>query len=211
VAHEYLGRLQMEVGRVDRAASHLELAAELDAAYRWSLAEIARSRAMHGNVQGYREIMERLQKDDDGHRPTILLVEVRVGAWLRDLGMIGAALDRVASALDVEGIRPVYTFGRRLLEPYDPALVAEDLARHLALTEHRRTHTLLHQLAAEQAAFHGDLEGALAWLRKAADIVLVDIDWLDHCPLFVPLRSDPLFVALRAEVKRRGEAIAVAS
>jgi serine/threonine protein kinase/tetratricopeptide (TPR) repeat protein len=211
VAHEYLGRLQMEIGRVDRAVTHLELAAELDPAYRWSLAEIARSLVMHGDVQGYREIIERLQKDDDGHRPTILLVEVRVGAWLDDRAMINAALDRVASALDIEGIRPVYNFGRRLLEPYDPALVAADLAQSLALTEHRRTRTLLHQLAAEQAAFHGDLEGALAWLREAADIVLVDLDWLDHCPLFQRLRSDPRFVALRAEVKRRGEPIALAN
>ncbi|MFO7565243.1 MAG: protein kinase [Enhygromyxa sp.] len=207
LAHEYLGRLQMEVGRISRATSHIELAAELDPEFRWSMAEIARSRAMHGDLQGYHAIMGPLLIDDDRHRATTLLVEVRVGSWIRDTAMIAAALERVESSLDFEGIRPVYNLGRRLLAPYDPAGLATELEQALALTEHRRTRTLLHQLAAEQAAFHGDHEGALAWLRKAADLVLIDVDWLDHCALFDPLREDPRFSALRVEVKRRGEPI----
>jgi serine/threonine-protein kinase len=210
LAHEYLGRLQMEIGAVERATSHLEIAAELDPAFRWSLLEIARSRAMHGDLDGYRTMMAPLLLDND-HRSTTFLVELRVGAWLRDRTMIKAALDRVASALDIEGVRPIYIFGERLLQPYEPARLAADLEQALALTEHRRTRTLLHQLAAEQAAFHDDLEGALALLRKASDIVLVDVDWLDHCPLFEQLRSDPRFVVLRAEVKRRGEPISLAN
>ncbi|HLT37704.1 MAG TPA: protein kinase, partial [Enhygromyxa sp.] len=211
LAHEYLGRLQMEIGRVDRATAHIELAAELDPSFRWSLAEVARSRAMHGDMQRYREIMGPLLLDDERHRATTLLVEVRVGSWFDDRAMITAALDRVETSLDFEGIRPVYNFGRRLLEPYDPAQLETDLQHGLALTQHGRARTLLHQLAAEQAAFHGDLEGALAWLRKAADIVLVDVDWLDHCPLFEPLRNNPRFSALRVEVKRRGEPITLAA
>ncbi|HVH98800.1 MAG TPA: protein kinase [Enhygromyxa sp.] len=210
LAHEYLGRLQMEIGAVERATAHLELAAELDPSFRWSLSDIARSRAMHGDLDGYRSMMAPLIGDND-HRSTTFLVELRVSAWLRDRELIEAAIDRVSSSLDVEGIRPVYMFGRRLLAAYDPAGLAADLEQALALTEHRRTRTLLHQLAAEQAAFHEDYEGALEWLRKATDIVLVDVDWLDYCPLFEPLREDPRFLALRAEVKRRGEPITFAS
>lgn len=210
LAHEYLGRLQLEVGAIARATAHLELAAELDPAFRWSRSDIARSLAMHGDLDGYRAMMEPLTGDND-HRATTFLVELRVSAWLRDRESIEAALHRVSSALEIEGIRPIYTLGQRLLAPYDPAGLAADLEQALALTEHRRTRTLLHQLAAEQAAFHEDYEGALVWLRKATDIVLVDIDWLDHCPLFGPLRGEPRFEALRAEVERRGQPITTTS
>jgi serine/threonine protein kinase/tetratricopeptide (TPR) repeat protein len=210
LAHEYLGRLQMEIGRLDRAAAHIELAAELEPAFRWSLSELARAHAMRGDLASYRAIMDPLLKDEEGYRANTLLVQVRVGAWTRDRMAITTALDRAASSLEAEGVRPVYTYGRRLLEPYDPACLAADLEQGLKLTAHRRTRTLLHQLAAEQAAFHGDFESALEWLRKATDIVLVDLDWLDHCALFEPLRNEPRFVELRAEVKRRGEPITLA-
>jgi hypothetical protein len=41
--------------------------------------------------------------------------------------------------------------------------------------------------------------------------VLVDLDWLDHCPLFDPLREHPRFVELRATVRARCEQIWVVS
>lgn len=67
--------------------------------------------------------------------------------------------------------------------------------------------TLNEQMMTEEAAFHGDLERALSHLVAASELLLVDLDWLDRCPLLEPLRERPSFLAARGRVQARCEEI----
>ena len=52
-----------------------------------------------------------------------------------------------------------------------------------------------------QADHVGD--AALEALKRASEADLIDIVWLDRCPLFDKLRHMPEFAAIRTPVKRR--------
>jgi hypothetical protein len=71
------------------------------------------------------------------------------------------------------------------------------------LTHRRRA--LFFQIYAELAAFVGDLEVASEAVTRAADAGLIDLFWLDACPLFAPLRGTAGFEAARARVAVRAE------
>ena len=55
--------------------------------------------------------------------------------------------------------------------------------------------------------FHGLEDLALEYIQIAAAGVLVDLDWLEHCPLFSPLRQRPEFDAMRVAVRGRAEGV----
>ena len=63
------------------------------------------------------------------------------------------------------------------------------------------------QMWAEQTAFWDDRERTLAHLEAATDAALVDLVWLDLCPLLAFVREEPRFVELRARVRARAQAI----
>jgi serine/threonine-protein kinase len=65
------------------------------------------------------------------------------------------------------------------------------------------------QLKAEGLAFHG-LPGAIEALADSDRFRLIDIVWLDRCPLFAPLRAEPAFAAIRNSVVARAAAVATA-
>ncbi|HNN52674.1 MAG TPA: hypothetical protein PKO07_16720, partial [Pseudomonadota bacterium] len=70
--------------------------------------------------------------------------------------------------------------------------------------------TLFHQLSTEWACFRGDYEQALRSLSPAVDNGLMDLMWLDNCPLLKPLATDPHFQALRRIVESRARKVQAA-
>ncbi len=70
-----------------------------------------------------------------------------------------------------------------------------------------RRRVLMHQLTAEVFAFRGDREQTLAALELADVTLLLDLLWLDACPLFAPYRGEPRFAAVRSSVAERASAI----
>ncbi len=207
LAHEYLGRLQTEAAQPDEGLRHLELALELDPQLEWCHADIARQRALQGDMAGYREHMDLLFARTDRHHVPAQLCEMRVGAWFRDLDQIRRGLAQLDAHSPNEATRTMRAYGPPLLEPYDAEALASFHARALAGVENGRLRTLLYQLWAEQTAFWSDRERTLAHLESATKLVLVDLAWLDGCPLFAFVRDDPRFIELRARVRDRCEAI----
>jgi serine/threonine-protein kinase len=53
----------------------------------------------------------------------------------------------------------------------------------------------------------GAHEAALRELTAAADSTLIDLVWLQRCPVLDPLRGDPRFVRAEQAVQRRVAAI----
>ena len=71
----------------------------------------------------------------------------------------------------------------------------------------RRRPIFFRQLRAEVLAHAGDAQGALAAIEEAAQLGLIDLVWLDRCPLFVGLREIPSFLAARAVVNERASRV----
>jgi serine/threonine protein kinase/tetratricopeptide (TPR) repeat protein len=207
LAHEYLGRLQLEAAHPDRGVAHVELAYELDPGLDWCLADLARHKALRGDYEGFDQLMRQLLEKSEQHRASALLMNMRIGAWRRDLTRIRTAYERLANEPSDESTRAILSYGTVLLQPFDRETLERHHAKSLASIQNGRFHTLMLQLFAEQTAFHGDYEWALLYLRDAVQLVLVDLDWLDHCPLFDPLRRDPRFIELRGKIRARCEQI----
>ena len=70
-----------------------------------------------------------------------------------------------------------------------------------------RTRALLHQAETELAAGSGELELAFERLASSVDAGLIDLLWIDRCPLLGPLRNDARFAPLRARVATRCEEV----
>ncbi len=209
LAHEYLGRLQLEAAQADHCVGHLELALELDPGLEWCLSDLARHAALHGDLDRFDALIGQLLDQTQTHRPAALLTRMRVGAWRRDVGRIRAAYEELLHVSDPDeaSLRAMRSYGEALLEPFDSAALARQHAAILAQFQNRRFRTMLLQLQAEQTGFHEDHERTLALLSEAAQLVLVDLDWLDHCPLFDPLRRDPRFIELHGTVRARCQQI----
>jgi len=67
---------------------------------------------------------------------------------------------------------------------------------------HRRL-VFFQQITAEVAVASKENDDALNAIERGITTGLVDIMWLDHCPLFVELRAHARFIALRATVEER--------
>jgi TolB-like protein len=207
LAHEYLGRLQTEAAQPEKGLRHLMLALELDPQLEWCHVDIARYRALEGDMASYREHMDQLFARTERLQVAAHLYEMRVGAWTRDLDMIRRALAQIDANSSNDAVRIMRNYGPPLLEPYDPEALASFQERSTRGVQNGRLRTLLFQMWAEQTAYWEDCERTLAHLEAATDLALVDLAWLDKCPLFEFVREQPRFAEVRLRVRARCEAI----
>ena len=203
-AHEYLGRLQLEAGRPEQGIAHLELAIELDVGLAISMGDIGRYKALTGDVAGFDEMIQRFREvTGRATELPVTMIELRVAAWLRDDARITEVRSRLPSQLPDTYALSAFAHDMR----QGPAQMRERVGRVLAAARNPRFASLVHQLAAESAMFHGLEDLAMEHIQAAADGVLVDLTWLEHCPLFSSLRQRPEFEAIRAIVRKRAEAV----
>jgi serine/threonine-protein kinase len=206
-AHEYLGRLQVEAGRPEDGARHLELAFELDPTLVGVLPDLARFRALRGDLAGCAAQIERFFASPNRRNDTPgRLCEARAAAWTNDREALRVAVTKLSEAASANS--PLSTFAALwILESPSEALVVERLDRVRHFVRNPRFLSLMLQLAGEIAGFHGLDELALRCVEEAAEGVLIDLDWLDRCPTIASLRTRPEWSELRQLVRTRAEAI----
>jgi eukaryotic-like serine/threonine-protein kinase len=206
-AHEYLGRLQIEAGRPEHGVAHLELAFELDPGLAFSIADIARYRALRGDREGFDTHLQRfIAATGRSNDVPVTMLEIRAASWFNDPERIERARSRLVD--NVPDGYALASFARMLTDIHvSEQQMRDSVEPVLAAAKNPRFAALIHQLGTESAMAHGFRELALEHLQRAADGVLVDLDWLEHCPLLEPLRERAEFEDVRAKVRRRAEAI----
>ena len=206
-AHEYLGRLQVEAGRPEDGARHLELAFELDPTLVGVLPDLARFRALRGDLSGCAAQIERFFASPNRRNDTPgRLCEARAAAWTNDREALRVAVTKLSEAASANS--PLSTFAELwILDSPSEARVVERLDRVRHFVRNPRFLSLMLQLAGEIAGFHGLDELALRCVKEAAEGVLIDLDWLDRCPTIASLRTRPEWSELRQLVRTRAEAI----
>jgi serine/threonine-protein kinase len=206
-AHEYLGMLQCEAGRADEGRRRLELALSLDPTLMYAGVFEARQLAFAGQWDACEAVLAGI---DRRHGPAVraltLAQRTRVAAWHGD----HEALRRCAADDAHQGSpswRMVRLYAAALTGEMGRSDLRERLREILSATQNPRFLSLTEQLATEVYAALGELDEARLHLMRAATNVLVDLEWLDRCPLLVPLRAHPSFGEARRRVRARAEAV----
>ncbi len=205
-AHAYLGMLQCEAGRGKEGVEHILLGVELDPGEVSALIAAARYFALRGDYERWNELLTRVEQEATGVARPVAFTRVRIAAWRGDLDYVRRARERLGASSDIAATWAGAISGAYLGE-VDAEQLEAALHHELGNLGGQRMFSLMRQLCTEALASSGDVEGALAQLAAARDVGLVDVEWLDRCPLLDSVRSSDGFAPIRAEVKARAEAI----
>ena len=207
--HEMAGRMLVEVDDVSRGRHHLETAIGIDPGRQQVVeTDLARLDGLLGNWVAADRAIDRLLHDPD---PPIVqlgsVFQMRLAVWRRDHDTVTEAMRRLVSRFNTGASSQVTlylrwrdegVFDEHGWKRYIANVVAE------AKTDiPSRHHLLILQRLAELAVIMDRPEELYEALALAADLGLVDVVWMDNCPLFAGLRTEPRFLALRNQVGER--------
>ena len=207
-ALEYLGDLKLEAGRAEEGKAHLELAVDLRPTLVGCYSNLARYFALNGDYAKADDALARMRTTLGRSDTPVVLTMMRIGAWARDRERVVGALstlDTISQGTHVAAIRSV---GELLLAtPESSDWLREVLGRFVQHGTNPRMRSFLCQIAAEVCGFHGEIEVGLGFIEQAVETVLVDLYWLERCPLFEGLRGREEFQACRVTTRARAELI----
>ena len=212
-AHELAGRVLVEVIGPVAARQHFETARGLDPGREQIISgDIARLEALEGNFASADERVNKLLADpDDSLRQLGSVFQARLAAWRSDLpglrrsaGFIAPRVGEVANSV-AEFLNESTTAGDIGLDTWQ---------RFISQFTHPdrpiRQQLMGLQLLAEIAVVVNREQVALATLRNAAHLGLMDVVWLDQCPLFKRFGNLPEFGRIRRDVSDRAQRVLAA-
>lgn len=201
-AQALLADILGEVGRPEDALARHRTAAAIDPQLKL-YANIARIHALLGQWDEVAKIFEEASTEAERRIPLVML-SARLALWAPDPLK---AIERVPDMSRLPQIEPVKYAGLLLDVVRRGKLDDEErvlLNRALATTgEAPRLLSLKRQFGTELFAYVGDVDEAFEHLRHGVEAGLIDISWLDRCPLLAPLRNDVRFQAARSVVQDR--------
>jgi serine/threonine-protein kinase len=205
-ARDLLGLLRSEVGPVDRAMEHLGVAVSREPGLSNAQHTMARLWGLLGDWDKAMERLGPVPKQLSGLVP-YLLTRARLALW-RGQRMEAKEFDAIAAEAHLGA-----DMERRVLQIIAGVVRRSELSADdaefldLALTSTyavaQRRACIHAQLRTELYLTAGQRDRALATLREADENALIDVTWLEMCPLFEPVRTDPTFLAIQKSVERR--------
>jgi serine/threonine-protein kinase len=205
-AHHLLGAMLLEAGRLPEAIIHLRTARTLDPSANGVVWELCRAHALTGDwEEARRGVGPEPELDDD--RTLWFATRCRIALW---------AQDRSADLREPTLAKvPSSPYG-----PWNAALVMRDVLQQGRITPSARQlletvplrlsprfHGVLCQIRAEIRLGLREDDAGLRLVEEAVTSGLVDITWMDRCPLLAPIRARPEFPVLRTQVARRAETV----
>ena len=217
--HEACGRILVEIGAVADARHHFETALGLDPGrVNMISGDLARLDALEGDLaRSDARIAAVLADPDLGVMQLGAMFAARIGAWLRDIPRMESAIKQFGERFAADTAHDMIAMASRDIirlyfewksgAPFDLTRY-EQTAVFAPERPHRNQLVLLQRLA-EVAMLLGQPAAALRALRCAADAGLIDIVYLDLCPLFREVADAPEWRALHQIVAdRAGRALA---
>lgn len=203
-AHDLLGRILIETGPIPEGLRSLEIAMDIDPALLRLRVDQARIYELQGQHQKCDALVEQAVKNPLSVSFTGGM-RIRICIWRRDRVRARQMLEHIDIGL--QAFPQVLELLRSVASGEAP-----DLPRLLGEIPLRRSSSgrgqaLFHQLSGEWYAFQGDYEQVIKSLTASVDNGLIDVVWMDLCPLLKPLHGDPRFVALRKVVESRAQKV----
>ncbi|MCX4245026.1 serine/threonine-protein kinase [Paraliomyxa miuraensis] len=205
-AHASLGALQCETGRSHEGYRHLTTAVELEPDDPLSLLSAARYHAQRGDLAQAEGMLDRLGDPDPTTRGAIAIIRLRMSLWRGRADQVRAQ-QRTWGMIDAPRKRLLDLLGGVYLGRIGVQELGDALDEAMARDTSPRFASSIHQLATEVLAARGETEAAFEFLRHAARDVLVDVDWLAHCPVLGDLRSREGFAPVVMTVRQRAAVI----
>jgi len=208
-ALDWLARVMGEVGRVVDAFALWERANAIDPDTLHPRIQAARVRSMIGDHAGMVEALGPVPPHPGDAAPWFA-VQSRDAMWRRDVEQT----KRLASMLATMNVPASARFA--LQHMLDVPLGKSEKLNDTALLERMlpvdtsrppRRASFNAQLRAEMFAYVGRHADTLEALRSADANGIIDIVWLDRCPLLDPLRSDPDFEMIQRRVTLRARRV----
>ena len=197
-AHDLLGRILLEIGPLDKATHHLRLALGLDATLfsaRWDLMR----------AYAFQEQWSRLE--DLCILPVSERMDIAVRAMTTSRFFFWRPNPQPYTLLpddEVAFITPSVLRFARVIEA--GGLSQEEYQSSLQLIQEAnspRLKTLLLQFLAEQLAFSHQWDASMDAISQCINLELWDRVWLQHCPLFKPMLSNPHYQQLQERLEKK--------
>jgi serine/threonine-protein kinase len=205
-AHQYLADLQVEAGRSAEGKRRAQLALELDPTLLTCHMTLARVAALDGDFDAASSRIAMVEETRGEPTFPIVMTRLRYALWRRDHDAARNVLANIAR-FGTEGSQRMVGIGQVALGALPPEPMFERLDEVEGWVDNPRFTSLMHQIAAEAFCSAGADELGLECIRRAAAGVLIDLDWMRRCPLFEPLKANPVYLEARALVEQRADAI----
>lgn len=211
-ALDWLARVMGEVGKIDEAEVLWRRASAIDPETVQLRHQIARIRAIVGDHAGMLDALGPMPSHPGDVAPWFAILS-RDAMWRRDV----AAQQRLADLLASMNIPSTARFALEQMlrvrlgdttHLTDRAFI--DRALPVDTSRAPRRASFNAQLRAEMFAHAGMFAETLEALRSADGNGILDVVWLDRCPLFDPLRKDPDFTTIQGRVALRASRVAAA-
>ena len=211
-AHETTARLLAEVSSATDARRHFATAVALDPTRVHMIAvDLARLDALAGDYESaHRRLAEIASDPDPSVRALGAMYESRLAIWVRDYPKFVDVVSRFSGRLAVSAGASQIVANWIHGKPFDEPAFRTAIAHLVGEDRPRRIQLVALQRSTEAAALVGARDLALDNLGHAARLGLVDVGWVDLCPLFDDLRGDPRWQASRDRVAARAAAVRAA-
>jgi serine/threonine-protein kinase len=203
-AHAALGRLLVEVGAVDEGMRRLEAALALDPDVPNARVEMGRVHALAGRWEEAEAELEKLRARDDAF--AFWTGRTRTALWRRQMDLVEqylAELGEDERTLKIPQMMRLLASGKPV-----PLDAFPEIPGGAGRQNRRRAFFL--QMRAEILGFMGDVPHAMEAIAASVQAGLIDLLWLERCPLLEETRRDAGYLPLHAEVKRRTDDILAA-
>jgi len=198
--HEHLGKFLFEIGPIEDAKKHFDMAVGLDPGRARPIApELVRYFSYLEDWEASEVLIESLERSDVvGLQRVALVLRYRMQRWR---GQRPARLQDDSTMLLQRFGPNLVALLRHLDRPvFDAAVIDRELAAHFREVRPRRGQLFSLQIVAEEAATAGHTEFLLVTLEHAIRNGLIDITWMDRCPLFQFVRGHERFIDMRDRV-----------
>ncbi len=207
-AHLLMGRILGETGPLELATRSVDLARELDPTSELARREHARLFALERRWdEAHALVGTRLDVAHADLFPRIIN-RLRFALWKGNQEEIKALRAELAAA-DAKTYAPTLVPFIELVghavdtgTPVDPMVVADLLDVYGNRGSGRRV-SFFQQIGAEVCARLGLVDAAFKYIGQSIDSGLVDLVWIERCPVLDPLRADPRFAPLRERLVAR--------
>jgi len=200
----------IEAGRWERGLATLRRALSIDGALAQARHAIGRGYALMGD---YDSAFEALGPFPTGEHdiPPYVLMRGRFALWRKDRADAAALTEQLlrSSANEIGKFRMAALLAiARTGTVSDEGVAQIEASLPLEVRYQPRRIAFHAQVRTEVKLGGGRVDEALADLRAADANGLVDVLWLDRCPLFDTVRDRPEFIAIRKSTADRAERVA---
>lgn len=204
--YDLAGQLLLEVGEVDKGSILLQTSLTLEPRLSHSRRHVARTIALQGRVDEAIALLDPMLEPPETRSAAAMSLS-RVLLWHGRRTEARQYLSRLAGLEFSVKNRVLFILETAATGQLPPDPMAFLEMQSQSETGSVRVNSFLHQLSAEVLLASGHEARALQHLREANRCKLMDLFWLDHCPLLTGLRSLPEFEGLRQAFVERRDAL----